>query len=323
MMFGMTGFKMIQTLQMFPIKVRVVQVEITSKQDEIPIEESKDVVAEEVSSSKTSSLVEEKESVSKESIKPTEERVETVLAEASITIPELLREAVLKDSFASDSGTYNLPDPEGEFVGRVQVSINVKCYGRAVINCMNRWGYDHTTLMTCDPSKEDKFAEEPFVPELDNVLLRIFQSKQKSAQLLRKCLEEESRKRKCRWYELARECLPACPIPESTSMEELEKQELGRELAWRKLKQICRQLKTQKPRKNSLYDRLEEVKIPVEGEDKIQTGIAILDVDNPFKKEANKSIVTNSSSGSKRRRSTNTSGRSSQNRASKKVSIVS
>lgn len=235
-----------------------------------------------------------------------------ILATSFISVPEIFRKAVLisckPDSIlpmvAVSTNKHTLMDPQGWEVGDAELTFVLTCFGKGAVNCVSEaedtHHYDHTFLLRHLKTKHvTKDTSVPAVdPRLAKAVLKLglfFPSQKTSSEILQDCIssnlipteEEDSKlvhnKRDCSWFHMLEKAYPTSS--HSFDFEKYDREmEMERAALWKKLRQICRDLKTNESvPKKSLEDRFKEVQI-------VQTGVTGVETHNPFEELAPNSV---------------------------------
>lgn len=234
-----------------------------------------------------------------------------ILATSVISVPETFRKAVLisckPDSVlpmvAVSTNKHVLIDPQGWEVGDAELTLVLTCFGKGAVNCVyesdDTHYYDHTFLLR--HLKPKHVTRENLMPAVDPRLAKavlklglFFPSEKTSSEILQDCItsnliptEEDTKlvqtRRDCSWFHMLKKAYP--PSSHSFEFDMYEKEmEMERAALWRKLKQICRDLKTQIPvPTKSFEDRFRELQI-------VQTGVTGVETQNPFEELAQHSV---------------------------------
>lgn len=236
-----------------------------------------------------------------------------ILATSFISVPETFRKAVLISCkpesvlpmVAVTTNKHTLMDPQGWEVGDAELTVVLTCYGKGAVNCVSESEdthfYDHTFLLRhLKPKHVTKENLVPGVnPRLAKAVIKLglfFPSERTSSEILQDCISSNliptdgmdaklvRNKRDCSWFHMLKKAYPPASY-HSFDFEMYEKEmEMERAALWKKLKQICRDLKTKESvPKKSLEDRFREVQI-------VQTGVTGVESQNPFEELAQNSV---------------------------------
>lgn len=250
-----------------------------------------------------------------------------ILATSFISVPETFRKAVLisckPDSIlpmvAVSTNKHTLMDPQGWEVGGAELTLVLTCFGKGAVNCVTEAEdthfYDHTFLLRhLRPKHVTKESLVPAVdPRLAKAVLKLglfFPSQKTSSEILQDCISSNliptdekdtillHKKRDCSWFHMLKKAYPTSS--HSFDFEKYEKEiEMERAALWKKLRQICRDLKTSESvHKRSLDDRFREVQI-------VQTGVTGVETQNSFEELGEHSVSRASLRSSSSKRSGN------------------